>query len=85
MEAERSPGCRLYRFSAELSDPDDYVHVQEWADEEAWTAHQRSDAFRAYQEGLFELLARPSEMRVHRVTDSFTPRASPFPDPRTVD
>jgi quinol monooxygenase YgiN len=84
-EVERGAGCRLYRFSAELGDPDEYVHVQEWSDEDAWRAHQRSDAFRAYQQGLFELLARPSDMRVHTVSDSFTPQPSALPDPRAVD
>ena len=29
-----------------LDDPDEYIHVQEWADDAAFTAHQRSPAFR---------------------------------------
>ena len=57
------PGCVTYRFAATLAHPDEYVHVQEWSSEEAFAAHQRSPAFQAYQEGLFDLLARPSEMR----------------------
>jgi len=81
----QSPGNRLYRFSAELEDPDEYLHVQEWADNDAWRAHQRSPAFGDYQRALFDLLARPSEMRVHTVSDSFTPQPSPLPDPRAVD
>jgi quinol monooxygenase YgiN len=84
-EVERSPGCRVYRFSAELHDPDEYVHVQEWDDEAVWRAHQGSEAFRSYQRQLFGLLARPSEMRVHTVSGSFTPEPSAAPDPRAAD
>jgi quinol monooxygenase YgiN len=79
------PGCRLYRFAATLDDPDEYIHVQEWADDEAFAAHQRSPAFRDYQQGLFDLLARPSDMRVHRGVRTVAPEPSPPPDPRTAD
>jgi quinol monooxygenase YgiN len=79
------PGCVQYRFAATLEDADDYVHVQEWASEEAWRAHQTSPAFRDYQQGLFDLLARPSEMKVHRNPQTTVPEPSGPPDPRTVD
>lgn len=79
------PGCRLYRFAATLDDPDEYVHAQEWADEETWLAHQRSPAFRDYQQGLFDLLARPSDMEVYRVDTPVHPAPSAPPDPRAVD
>ena len=78
-------GCRLYRFAVTLDDPDEYVHVQEWTDDEAFGAHQRSPAFRAYQHGLFDLLARPSDMQVHRAPQTVVPEPSGPPDPRTVD
>jgi quinol monooxygenase YgiN len=79
------PGCVLYRFTAALDQPDKYVHVQEWASEDAWRAHQTSPAFRDYQQGLFELLARPSEMKIHRHAETTIPEPSGPPDPRTVD
>jgi quinol monooxygenase YgiN len=79
------PGCRLYRFAATLEDQDEYVHVQEWADEAAWVAHQRSPAFRDYQRGLFDLLARPSDMTVHRAAETTVPQPSAPPDPRAAD
>ena len=79
------PGCRLYRFAATLDDADEYVHVQEWADEQSWVAHQRWPAFRDYQRGLFDLLARPSEMTVHRPAEMTVPQPSPPPDPRSAD
>src|SRR3954471_7728000 len=79
------PGCRSYVFAATVEDPDEYVHVQEWADEAAFAAHQSSDAFGDYQRALFDMLARPSDMRVHRAAASVTPTGSSVPDPRAVD
>jgi quinol monooxygenase YgiN len=78
------PGCVQYRFAASLDAPDEYVHVQEWASEDAWRTHQSSPAFRDYQQGLFELLARPSEMKVLRNADTTIPEPSGPPDPRTM-
>ena len=78
------PGCRLYRFTATLDDPDEYVHLQEWADEESWRAHQSSPAFRDYQRGLFDLLSRPSDMQVRRGGETVNPAPSAPPDPRSL-
>jgi quinol monooxygenase YgiN len=78
-------GCRLYRFAALLDDPDEYLHVQEWSDDDAFRAHQRSPAFRDYQQALFDLLARPSDMEVHRGRDTVRPEPSGPPDPRSAD
>jgi quinol monooxygenase YgiN len=79
------PGCRLYRFAATLDDPDEYIHVQEWASDEAFSAHQRSAAFQDYQRALFDVLARPSEMTVHRAPRTTVPQPSAPPDPRGAD
>ena len=79
------PGCRTYRFAITLDDPDEYVHVQEWADEETFDAHQRSPAFREYQRALFGLLSRPSDMEIHRGPEPVHPEPSGPPDPRAVD
>ena len=78
------PDCRLYQFAATLEDPDEYVHVQEWAGDRAFAAHQSSPAFRDYQRAVFGLLARPSDMTVHR-GPSVIPRPSGQPDPRSID
>ena len=83
--ASEEPGCREYRFAALLDDPDEYLHVQEWEDEAAWDAHQTSAGFRAYQRNIFDLLARPSDMRIHRGGEAITPTPSGPPDPRAVD
>ena len=78
------PGCRVYRFAATLEDPDEYVHVQEWAGEDAFAGHQRSPAFQDYQQGLFGLLARPSDMKVYRRMATVTPEPSGPGDPRAA-
>jgi quinol monooxygenase YgiN len=79
------PGCRVYRFAATLEDPDEYVHVQEWESELHFREHQAADAFKAYQRGLFDLLARPSEMAIHRVSATTVPQPSAPLDPRSAD
>lgn len=79
------PGCLRYVFGIALGEADEYVHVQEWADAAAFAAHQRSGAFRDYQHGLVDLLARPSEMEVHHVSATIAPEPSGPMDPRTAD
>jgi quinol monooxygenase YgiN len=81
----RVSGAHLYRFSATLEDPDEYLHVQEWASDADFAAHQASAAFAEYQRALFDLLARPSEMTIHRVASSVVPTPSAPVDPRAVD
>src|SRR5690242_4724347 len=82
---QAEPGCRTYRFAAGLDDPDEYLHVQEWESEQHFRQHQSSDAFSAYQRGLFDLLARPSDMAIHRTTGMTIPEPSAPLDPRTAD
>jgi len=79
------PGCRAYRFTATLEDPDEYLHVQQWASEDAFAAHQRTLAFADYQQALFGMLARPSEMAIHRVASTTHPQSQAIPDPRDAD
>jgi quinol monooxygenase YgiN len=76
------PGCRVYRFAATLDDADEYLHVQEWDSDAAFADHQRSPAFQAYQRGLFGLLARPSDMQLHRGIQTVIPEPSGPGDPR---
>ena len=78
----QEPGCRTYRFAATLEHPDEYLHVQEWDSEETFAGHQRSPAFRDYQRALFGLLARPSDMRIHRAPRTVVPEPSGPGDPR---
>ena len=61
------------------------MHVQEWTSDGAFAEHQRSAAFRDYQRALFDLLARPSEMRGHRAPQTIVPEPSGPADPRAAD
>lgn len=79
------PGCLRYAFAVALGEADEYVHVQEWENEATFAAHQRSEAFRAYQHGLLDLLARPSEMELHHVSATVVPEPSGPMDPRAAD
>jgi quinol monooxygenase YgiN len=83
--ARLEPGCLSYAFAEVVADPGHYVVVHEWRDDAALEAHYASDAFRAYQARVGDLLARPSEVRVHRVAETTHP-ADPGPmDPRQAD
>lgn len=83
--ARTEPGCIAYAFAQVVAEPGRYLVVQEWRDEAALEAHYASPAFRRYQERVGELLARPSEVRLHRVAET-TRLADPGPmDPRRAD
>jgi quinol monooxygenase YgiN len=83
--ARSEPGCVAYAFAEVVRDPGHYIVVQEWRDEAALEAHYASQAFRRYQDRVGELLARPSEVRLHRVAQTVQ-LADPGPmDPRRAD
>ena len=84
-EAASKPGCRRYTFAATLADPDRFVLVSEWDDQEALDAHYRSEAFARFQLDLHGLLAQPSEMTIHAVTDRVRPVNTRPMDPRDAD
>jgi quinol monooxygenase YgiN len=84
-QARSEPGCVAYAFAEVLADPGHYLVVQEWRDEAALEAHYATPAFRRYQDRVGELLARPSEVRLHRVTQTLQ-LTDPGPlDPRRAD
>jgi quinol monooxygenase YgiN len=81
--AER--GCRSFDFAETLDVPDEFVVAHEWDDDAALAAHYRGAAHEAYREGVFGLLARPSELAIHRVASTEYP-VDPGPmDPREAD
>jgi quinol monooxygenase YgiN len=83
--ARTEPGCRSYDFAEVLDGTDDFVVVHEWDDEGALEAHYRGPAHQAYRQGVFGLLARPSELAIHRVAGTQRP-VDPGPmDPREAD
>lgn len=84
-EAAGEPGCLRYSFAAALADPDHYLMIGEWRDQEAMDSHYRSPRFAEFQASLHGLLARPSEMTVYTVGESARPVASGPMDPRDAD
>jgi quinol monooxygenase YgiN len=84
-EARLEPGCLVYSFAEVVGDPGHYLVVQEWRDEAALEAHHASSAFQRYQESVGEFLARPSEVRLHRVAQTLHLRDPGPMDPRRAD
>ena len=83
--AREFPGSRRYVFAARLEAPDHLVLLSEWDTHAAMNAYHRSEQFARYQFELNGLLARPSEMTIHSVTDSAHPVPSGPLDPRDAD
>jgi quinol monooxygenase YgiN len=83
--ARSEPGCVGYAFAEVVRDPGHYVVVQEWHDEASLEAHYTSPTFRRYQDRVGELLARPSEVRLHRVAQTVQLADRGPMDPRRAD
>lgn len=83
--ARPQPGCISFSFAEVVGDPGHYVVVEEWSDEASLRTHFTSDAFTSYQERVGELLARPSEVRIHQVSETTRPVDSGPMDPRRAD
>jgi quinol monooxygenase YgiN len=83
--ARAEPGCRSYDVAEAIDAADEFVVVHAWAHEAALEAHYRGAAHQAYRYGVFGLLARPSELAIHRVASTERP-VDPGPmDPRQAD
>jgi quinol monooxygenase YgiN len=83
--ARAESGCRSYAFAEIVEGADEYLVVHEWDDEAALEAHYRGAAHQAYQQGVFGLLARPSELVIHQVAGSERPVDAGPMDPREAD
>jgi quinol monooxygenase YgiN len=62
--SEAEPGCRTYRFFADLRDPDTFFIFEEWEDETALAAHFQTAHMAEFREHLPKLVA--GEMRIQR-------------------
>jgi quinol monooxygenase YgiN len=83
--ARSEPGCRSFDFAEALDVADDFVVVHEWDDDAALEAHYRGPAHQAYRQGVFGLLARPSDLAIHRVASTERPVDAGPMDPRQAD
>ena len=76
--AEKS--CREFRV-AELADPGEFLLIGVWEDEDALRAHFAAPHYRRYRDAVGELLARPSDVTVHHVSQSVHAIDPDPPDP----
>jgi quinol monooxygenase YgiN len=83
--AREEPGCISYDFAEVVGDPGRFVVNQEWRDAAAMAAHYRTAAFADYQARIGDLLARPSEVRIHYVRETLRPEDGEPLDPRRAD
>src|SRR4051794_11363993 len=67
------PGCMTYTFGEVVGEPGRVVVCEEWRDPQALEAHYRSAAFVEYQQRVGEFLARPSDVRIHHVSETIRP------------
>ena len=75
--AREEPGCASFRVLA-AEEPGEWVLLAAWSDEEALRAHYRTGHYRRYRDAVGPLLARPSDVVVHRLGGT-RPRARPEP------
>jgi quinol monooxygenase YgiN len=84
-DARGAEGCLRFAFARTLDEPDVLLVVQEWSDEAALERHFRSRAHAAYERDVEGLLARPSQVRIHRIAETVQPTPPTEMDPRRAD
>jgi quinol monooxygenase YgiN len=62
------PGCRQYRFYADLEAPDTFFVFEEWESEDALARHFETPHLAEFQTKLAALLAGPLDVRRYSVT-----------------
>jgi quinol monooxygenase YgiN len=78
--ARDEPGCRAFRvLSADA--PGELVLLAEYANDAAVRAHYATLHYRRYREQVGPLLARPSDVVVHRVSTTVRAQDPNPPDP----
>jgi quinol monooxygenase YgiN len=74
------PGCEGFRFF-DAEQPGDIFLLSAWADEQALRAHYETPHYRRYRAAVGELLARSSDVTVHRVSANIHALDPNPPDP----
>lgn len=78
--ARGEPGCVSFRVLG-ADDPGELVLLASWTSEDALRAHYRTPHYRRYRERVGLLLARPSDVVVHRLAGTVHARDPNPPDP----
>ncbi len=76
----KDPDCLGYHV-ASLPEPGEYLVVATWRHEAALRAHYSTPAYARYRGAVGELLARPSDVVVHRVDSTVHARDPNPPEP----
>jgi quinol monooxygenase YgiN len=74
------PGCEAFRVLT-AEEPGEVLVLAFFADDSALRAHYGTSHYRRYREQVGELLARPSDVVVHHVSDTVHARDPNPPDP----
>jgi quinol monooxygenase YgiN len=74
------PDCLGYRVGS-LQEPGEYLIVVTWRTEAAMRAHYSTPAYARYRSAVGELLARPSDVIVHRIASTVHARDPNPPEP----
>jgi quinol monooxygenase YgiN len=78
--ARGEPGCASFRVLA-AEKPGEWVLLAAWDDEAALRAHYATAHYRRYRDAVGPLLARPSDVVVHRLDGTVHARDPNPPDP----
>ena len=78
--ARGESGCRSFRVLSD-DDPSEFVLLSSWTSEGALGAHYTTAHYRRYREQVGPLLARPSDVVVHRLAATIHARDPNPPDP----
>ncbi|MBJ7330067.1 MAG: antibiotic biosynthesis monooxygenase [Solirubrobacteraceae bacterium] len=84
-ETTSAPGNLGAVAYAEIGAPDTFALVMTWADEDAVSAHYESAAYGRYSDAVTALLAAPSEVEIHHVSQTTRPVPDLSLDPRRQD
>jgi quinol monooxygenase YgiN len=74
------PGCEGFRVLA-AEEPGEVMLLSFYVDETALRGHYGTSHYRRYRDRVGELLARPSDVLVHRVSNTIHARDPNPPDP----
>jgi quinol monooxygenase YgiN len=74
------PGCESFRFF-DAEELGDVFLLSAWADVRALRDHYRTPHYRRYRAAVGELLARPSDVTVHRISENVHALDPNPPDP----
>ncbi len=79
-DARAEAGCRSFRVLV-AEEPGEWVLLAGWSDEAALRAHYGTAHYRRYRDAVGPLLARPSDVVVHRLGGTLHAQDPNPPDP----